>query len=165
MAESSSVCLAVSVTTQPLRIPTMPRHHLLSVQGVKPCRVRRVGHDAEGTFIELREPWEGRCPECGRRSRGRKTSGSRRVQGLGGTGLPLRVVVPWVEFRCGSDSCARSTFRWMPDAELLGIGGLLPCVHAKIRDLVFEHGLNHVEVLRILASLFAVQTSEPTLRR
>jgi hypothetical protein len=53
----------------------------------------------------------------------------------------------------------------MPDAELLGIGGLLPCVHAKIRDLVFEHGLNHVEVLRILASLFAVQTSEPTLRR
>jgi len=165
MAGSSSVCLAVSITTQLLRISTMPRHHLLSVQGVKPCRVLRVGRDTEGTFIRLREPWEGRCPECNRRSRRRKTSGFHGVQGLGVKGLPVRIEVPWVEFHCDSDSCARSTFRWTPDAPLLGIGRLLPAVHTKIRDLVFEHGLNHVEVVRILASLFAVQTSEPTVRR
>jgi len=165
MAESSSVCFAVSATTQPLRISTMPRHHLLSVQGVKPCRVLRVGRDTEGTFIQLREPFEGRCPECNWRSRRRKTSGFHPVQGLGDKGLPVRVLVPWVEFHCGRGSCARRTFRWMPDTELLGIGRLLPAVHTKVRDLVFEHGLNHVEVVRILASLFAVNTSEPTVRR
>lgn len=143
----------------------MCRDFLLKALGINPVHVERIVTVAEELKIELRDPAEGRCPKCGRRSRDRKTVDHTELQASGILGVRIRVLLPRRTFYCRTGSCSQKTFVHAPDAELDGRGGLLPAVTDLIRKLVLSLHLNNQDAVRILKALFHVETTEANVRR
>jgi transposase IS204/IS1001/IS1096/IS1165 family protein len=117
------------------RTSTMYRDCLLNTLGINQAQVEKVVNKQGELRVVMRDPLEGCCPECGRRSRDRKTTRRRKLNGLGILGLRVTVILPVRVLYCRNEACARKTFVTSVAPELCGKGGLLPvacplCQHA-----------------------------------
>ncbi len=143
----------------------MQRHYLLETNGIQTKDYERIFPAEEGWTIQLRRPRQGCCPLCGRRSRWKKTSGLKTIQGLGAPGIPVQIILPYRDFYCRNPECSRKTFRINLAWRYQGPRKMVRQVVKVIRRLWVRHGQNNCWIVRFLADEYCLHISEATIRR